>query len=234
MHYVWTYFCKCTFSIIIYLSLAENFTYHFFLFLDGPFSLTLALFWTEFSKLARVKGKKLHTTVRIRKYEVVYYNNIYNHYASRRRVSSSRKTVMQVTITQFRWRKLSQLNCIADFSQKGKDKFIYIDRRLNNYRLHIPIYIYILLINSTAVFKCRITHVYCVSPVRGVPVCILFCFFFPQYVSLRIFRIYVVFSLSFSFFFFSPTMLRVISYVSFLRCRTADIYRMFLKSNVGN
>ena len=44
----------------------------------------------------------MHTTVRIRKYEVVYYNNIYNHYASRRRVSFSRKTlVMQVTITQF-------------------------------------------------------------------------------------------------------------------------------------
>lgn len=36
------------------------------------------------------RKEKMHTTVRIRKYEVVYYNNIYNHYASRRRVSFSR------------------------------------------------------------------------------------------------------------------------------------------------
>ena len=67
----------------------------------------------------------MRTTVRIQKYEVVYYNNIYNHYASWRRVSFSRKTlVMQVTITQFSDGNQST-NCIARFPQKKTDLYLF-------------------------------------------------------------------------------------------------------------
>lgn len=119
----------------------------------------------------------MHTTVRIRKYEVVYYNNIYNHYASRRRVSFSR--VWRFFNASYNYRhssvtELSQLMVSRASLAKKKDRFIYIERHLNSYRLHIPIYIYTLLINSTAVsLNVEFTHVYWMSPVC-VPV--VFCF----------------------------------------------------------
>lgn len=57
--------------------------------------------------------------------------------------------------------ELSQLMVSRASLAKKKDRFIYIERHLNSYRLHIPIYIYTLLINSTAVsLNVEFTHVY--------------------------------------------------------------------------
>lgn len=111
------------YCISIYLFLTQKFTYHFSVVSDvlNPVRTT---FSTGREKEDNER-QEMHTTVRIRKYEVVYYNNIYNHYASWRRVSFSRKTlVMQVTITQFSDGNQST-NRIARFPQKKTDLYLF-------------------------------------------------------------------------------------------------------------
>lgn len=88
---------------------------------------------------------------------------------------------------------------LAPFPQK--DSLFTSICRLNSYRLHIPIYIYSLMIISTAFLRCRITHVFlCTCN------CYRVCYVaYPRVACL------------------------CNSCGTFFGCITADIYRVFLK-----